>query len=186
MTVLRTDFCVPPPPIPSLSGGWSLRPVCSTADLAVIRDWPTVSGEAPGRTGDAGRSSRVLLAACDSVPVLCVEAHRVVHHPLRDCYPVGAHDLVLEFVAYTSRADARELLVSLLPELTRAFFTADPRCRRITVAPDADRTAEIEAFLDGGFGFADEVDMPERTVVLLAVEAPRIAGIATALDAMPH
>ncbi|MBO4256353.1 GNAT family N-acetyltransferase [Streptomyces griseorubiginosus] len=109
--------------------------------------------------------------------------HSVPEHPLRACYPYGAHDLAVSIAA---SAGGEGLAARLLRDLVRALFTAEPRCRRVIAAPEEDDTATQLLLVEGGFLRVTEADLPCRTVVLYAVEPPRLAGLSTALDDMPH
>ncbi|MEV0185640.1 GNAT family N-acetyltransferase [Streptomyces sp. NPDC050625] len=185
---------VPPPPIPSLGGGWTLRLAEPVADLARIHGWLSAAGAVrdPERLQEelraklAGRATRPCVVSLDDVPLIHLEVHRVLHHALRACYPVGAHDLALDLVAGDRGAVGSDLVARLLPELTSALFAADPHCRRITAAPDADDAVAVRDFRAGGFRHVTEVDLPHRTAALLVAERPEISRISTALDDMPH
>jgi hypothetical protein len=107
--------------------------------------------------------------------------YRVRDHPLRACYPYGAHDLAVRLVRQ-DLAEAGRLLRDLVP----ALFAADPRCRRVVAAPAEDDIAAQAAFEAGGFRRVAEADLPDGSVVLYTVEPPEIAELPTALDDMPH
>lgn len=109
--------------------------------------------------------------------------HSVPEHPLRACYPFGAHDLAVSVVPPAGR---ERLAARLLRDLVRALFTAEPRCRRVIAAPEEDDTATQLLMEEGGFLRVTEADLPGGTVVLYAVEPPSLAGLSTALDDMPH
>lgn len=185
---------VPPPPTPSLSGDWALRPADPATDLARIHGWLSASG-VPLSRGElqdelrvklTGRTTRPCVVRLGDVPVLYLEVHRVLRHALRASYPVGAHDLALDRVVGAPGPAALDQAARLLPELTAALFAADPHCRRIMAAPDTDDTAALCAFQTGGFHHVTEVDLPHRTVALLVAEPDEISRISTALDDMPH
>lgn len=172
-----------PLPVPDLPGhvaGWSLRPTGSEP----------VAGAALFGAAPAG-AVRAYVAGIghDGPPAARVTIHRVLHHPLRDCYPVGAHDLLLEVVATApqppSPADVPDT-TALLGSLVAALFTADPSCRRIMTAPAVEDTAAQERYAAGGFRPVAEADLREGTVVLMVVEPVQVTTIATALDDMPH
>lgn len=154
------------PPVPSLplrAAGWTLRPTTASADVS---------------RGNA----RVHTATCDAGPAVRLEIHRVPHHPLRACYPFGAHDLILSVTPPTETAPITELLRSLLS----ALFTADPRCRRIIAAP-AENDSETQRTLEAaGFRRVTEADLPDGSVVLYTAEPPAVTSVSTALDDMPH
>jgi len=121
-------------------------------------------------------------------PELFLELHRVPGHPLRACYPFGAHDLAIGLVlpspdeAGPGPGPAARLLRDLVP----ALFALAPRCRRVIAAPDENDTAAQLALEQGGFRRIAEADLPGGSVVLFAAEPPGIAGLSTALDDMPH
>ncbi|MFC8827330.1 GNAT family N-acetyltransferase [Streptomyces sp. NPDC057137] len=155
---------VPGPPEPVLGGGWALR---ATDPLRPVT-----------------RTSRGWSVVRDGTPLLELTLHRVLHHPLRHCYPVGAHDLAVELSGGSARTEpaAAELLRALVP----ALFRADPECRRVISAPDADDTETIRRFEANGFRAITDADLEGRTVVLLAAEPAALAGLSTALNDMPH
>ncbi len=193
MTPLATGT-VPPPPTPCLGGGWTLRPADPAADLALVHGWFAASGRARSRDalqGElrgqlAGRAARPCIVSLHDEPVIYLEVHRVLHHPVRACYPVGAHDLALELVLGAPRSACSQLVADLLPELTSALFAFDPRCRRVTAAVDVEDTATVGDFEVGGFRHVTDADLPDRGVALLVAEPPEVAAIPTSLDAMPH
>ncbi|MEU9763390.1 GNAT family N-acetyltransferase [Streptomyces sp. NPDC001834] len=171
-----------PLPVPTLPGhvsGWDLRPAGSS---------PTAGATAPFGAAPAG-AVRTYTASTghDGRPGARVTIHRVLHHPLRGCYPVGAHDLLLELdVTQTASADGGQDTAGLLHSLVAALFTADPSCRRITAAPAVEDTAAQERYAAGGFRPVAEADVREGTVMLMVAEPAQITTIATALSAMPH
>jgi hypothetical protein len=112
-----------------------------------------------------------------------VVVHSVAHHPLRACYPFGAHDLAVDVVPSPG---AEGLAARLLRELVPALFAAEPRCRRVIAAPQEDDTATQLLLEEAGFLRVTEADLPRGTVVLYAVEPPSLATMSTALDDMPH
>ncbi len=191
---------VPAPPVPALGSRWSLRTADPATDLPLLTRWRSAPHAAGFRAAPAspahlaaelrdrltGRATRPLVAAWDGEPVAYLELHRVLHHPLRGCYPVGAHDLAVDLLVGDAERTGRGLAPDLLRELVPAVFAADPRCRRVVAAPDESNGPAVRAFRAGGFRAAAEADLPDRTVVLLVAEPPRVAGVPTALDDMPH
>ncbi|MBZ3901594.1 GNAT family N-acetyltransferase [Streptomyces griseiscabiei] len=106
---------------------------------------------------------------------------RVRDHPLRACYPYGAHDIAVHLVG-PALPDTGRLLGGLVP----ALFAADPRCRRLVAAPDEDDLIARHTFETAGFHRVTEADLPTGTVVLYTVEPLWLADLPTALDDMPH
>jgi hypothetical protein len=146
--------------VPAIGGGWALRPVAEPS-------------------GAAG--TRAFAASVDGGPEIALRIHRVPHHPLRACYPFGAHDLAVDLVA-THPLRVGALLRALVP----ALFAAHPDCRRVIAAPDEDDTRTQDVLEAGGFLRITEADLPDRSVVLFAAEPPGLARLSTALDDMPH
>jgi hypothetical protein len=163
---------VPTPPVPALSGDWTVR----LAD-------PATDGPA---TGPTSRATRTCLALLDGEPVALLRIHRVLGHPLRGCYPAGAHDLVLDLTLSGGGPADVESAGRLLRDVVPALFAADSRCRRVIAAPAEDDTSALRLFEAGAFRRVAEADLREGTVVLLAVEPPEITGLSTSLDDMPH
>ncbi|MGW0707528.1 GNAT family N-acetyltransferase [Streptomyces sp. NPDC002643] len=151
-----TPLVVPPPPTPALGPDWTLRPL-ATEEHAVHAYAVT-----PGSGGTPFQ----------------LRLYRVQHHPLRGCYPYGAHDIAVELAS----ADAPDLLTALVP----ALFTADPLCRRVVAAPAEEDTKAQEVFERGGFRRVTEADLPHGSVVLFTAEPHWLADLPTALDDMPH
>lgn len=172
-----------PPPVPALPGhvaGWSLRPTGSEPVACTALFAAAPAGAVRAYAAGIGH---------DGPPAALVTIHRVLHHPLRGCYPVGAHDLLLEVVATApqppSSADAPDA-TSLPASLVAALFAADPSCRRIMTAPAVEDTTAQERYAAGGFRPVAEADLHEGTVVLMVIEPVQVTTIATALDDMPH
>ncbi|MBP5941872.1 hypothetical protein [Streptomyces acidiscabies] len=97
--------------------------------------------------------------------------HQISRHPVRACYPYGAHDLLVE---------------PPFPSSLPAVFAAHPRCRRLVAAPAEDDTSAQLALESAGFRRITEADLPTGTVVLYVAEPPEVMGVSTALDDMPH
>ncbi|MFE2093964.1 GNAT family N-acetyltransferase [Streptomyces sp. NPDC057582] len=172
-----------PLPVPALPGhvaGWSLRPTGSKPVSDAAPFGPAPAGTVRAYTASTGH---------DGPPVVRVTIHRVLHHPLRGCYPVGAHDLLLELVTTApqppSAADGPDT-TALLDSLVAALFAADPSCRRIMTAPAIEDTAAQEQYAAGGFRPVAEADVHGGTVLLMVVEPAQVTTIATALSDMPH
>ncbi|MER5213914.1 GNAT family N-acetyltransferase [Streptomyces sp. NPDC002838] len=158
---MTTFLDVQPPPEPVLGDGWTLRPLA-----------------------DAGHGVRAYAAVPrgGGTPVE-LRLYRVQQHPLRVCYPYGAHDIAVGLVVVE---DAENMAGRLLSELAPALFAADPHCRRVVAAPAEDDTAAQDAFEAGGFRRVAESDLPGGNVVLFTAEPSWLADLPTALDDMPH
>ncbi|MER5802172.1 GNAT family N-acetyltransferase [Streptomyces mirabilis] len=161
---MTTSLDVSPPLEPSPGAGWTLRPLA-----------------------DAGQGVRAYAAVPrgGGAPVE-LRLHRVQHHPLRACYPYGAHDIAVGLVLPDLTEAGQDLAGRLLKNLVPALFSADPLCRRVVAAPAEEDIAAQSVFEAGGFRRVTEVDLSDGSVVLFAAEPPRITDLPTALDDMPH
>lgn len=164
----RFPDSVPVPPEPVLGGGWTLRPAAEDA----------------GRPRHTGRAWAVTQGG--GGPVFLLRLDRVSQHPVRACYPFGAHDLVVALVLPEPAPSVADLASRLLRRLVPALFAADPRCRRIVAAPAQHDAVGLQALDAGGFRQVTEAELPDGDVVLCAAERPEIAELSTALDDMPH
>lgn len=167
----------PPPPTPSrrsVNPGWAAGGCCVPS---------------PGRPTGSAASGHTRYGPPRAAG-LFLRLHRVPDHPLRDCYPFGAHDLAVGLTlpgADETRAGGGPgPAARLLRDLVPALFALDPGCRRVIAAPDEDDTATQLALESGGFRRIAEADLPGGSVVLFAAEPPGIARLSTALDDMPH
>lgn len=167
MATVPDDASVPP--VTAIGGGWALRQVA----------------EPPGFPHSAART---YAAALDGGPEeILVRIQRVLHHPLRACYPFGGHDLAVGLVLPEPPPQGQTAAASgLLHELVPALFAAAPNCHRVIAAPDEHDTRAQRVLEAGGLRRITEADLPDGSVVLFAVEPPDIAGLSTALDDMPH
>ncbi|MEU2913974.1 GNAT family N-acetyltransferase [Streptomyces massasporeus] len=161
---MTTSLDLPPPPEPALGSEWTLTSLA-----------------------DAGPGSRAYAAAPrGGGPVAELRLYRVQHHPLRACYPYGAHDIGLGLILPDRSETGQELVPRLLGGLVPALFAADPLCRRVVAAPAEDDTATQTALANGGFHRVTEADLPGGSVVLFTAEPAWLADLPTALDDMPH
>ncbi|MGW6908667.1 GNAT family N-acetyltransferase [Streptomyces sp. NPDC054940] len=132
----------------------------------------------------AGRTWTVI--HCGGGPPFLLHLSRVSRHPVRACYPFGAHDLVVALVLPGSAPSGEDVASRLLRQLAPALFAADARCRRIVAAPDEHDAVGRRVLAAGGFREITEAELPDGGVVLFATERPEIADLSTALDDMPH
>lgn len=156
---------VPPPQALGVDGGWALRRIAEPSRFPRSATYAATRGRGP----------EILL-----------RLHRVSRHPLRACYPFGAHDLALELVSWDPAPSGHAAVSALLRELAPALFASDPDCRRIVAAPDERDTRTQNILEAGGFRLVTEADLPDASVVLFTAEPPGVAGVSTALDDMPH
>jgi hypothetical protein len=114
----------------------------------------------------------------------CVEA--VVRYasggPLRDAYPVGAHDVEIRL---SRRHPTSSRLSACLDELGVAILAADCACRRVVVAVTPDDLAAISAAESVGFRHVVDVDVPGEELSLLVREPEWVTQVDADLDRVP-
>jgi hypothetical protein len=114
----------------------------------------------------------------------CVEA--VVRYasggPLRDAYPVGAHDVEIRL---SRRHPTSSRLTACLDELGASILAADRTCRRVVVAVAPDDVAAISAAESVGFRHVVDVDVPGEELSLLVREPEWVTQVDADLDRVP-
>ena len=102
--------------------------------------------------------------------------------PLRDAYPVAAHDVEIR-IPRRPRTFAR--LAAFLDELGIAVLAADRACRRVVVAVAPDDLAAITAAESVGFRHVVDVDVPGDELSLLVREPEWVTQRDADLDRVP-
>lgn len=176
---------VPPPPLPTLTDGWSVRPADPDGfDLDLVHGWmrsPHVAAfwnqawsrkrwEAELRGQLAGAHSLPCLVSRDDDPVLYLEIYRVARDRVARCYPAAPHDLGLHVAIGEAAMTGRGLVRSLLPILVSALFETDPKCARVVLEPDVRNKRAIASFQAGGFSISGEITLPDKTALLMVCE----------------
>lgn len=115
----------------------------------------------------AGEHSDPYVAAVDAEDFGYVELYRVRHDRLAKYYASDEHDwgvhVAIGDVARVGRGLGRQLLRSLADALLRA----DPACRHVVAEPDIENTPSVRAFLAAGFEQQAELQLPEKTALLM-------------------
>ncbi|WP_052682807.1 hypothetical protein [Streptomyces sp. FxanaA7] len=184
----------------AVGDGWSLRPLDEPAGEPI--GGPLGSRRSAARRYAAAHGDR------GDPQEFLVHLQRVRHHPVRACYPFGAHDFVVRLgddgdgdgdgddgdgggtehggragrAGRVPEAAGADLLRALVP----ALFAADARCRRVIAAPGEHDVHAQRVLSAGGFRRVTEADLPGGSVVLFAAEPPALTELSTALDDMPH
>ena len=102
--------------------------------------------------------------------------------PLRDAYPVGAHDVEIRI---SRRLSPSSRLTALLDELAVAILAADRACRRVVAAVAPDDLAAIAAAKSVGFRHVVDVDVPGEELSLLVREPEWVTQVDADLDRVP-
>jgi hypothetical protein len=106
---------------------------------------------------------------------------RCTSGPLRDAYPISAHDLEI----YAANDVAPQTLTRALPEMSRAVLDADPRCRRVVFAAPTDHAAVAEAIVAAGFRHVVDVDVPGAELSLFVTEPSWVSKVDSDLHKVP-
>jgi hypothetical protein len=102
--------------------------------------------------------------------------------PLRDAYPVGAHDVEIRI---SRRLQASSRLAVFLDELGVAILAADRACRRVVVAVAPDDLAAISAADSVGFRHVVDVEVPGEELSLFVREPEWATQVDADLDRVP-
>jgi hypothetical protein len=102
--------------------------------------------------------------------------------PLRDAYPVGAHDVEIRI---SHRLLSSSRLTVFLDELGVAILAADRACRRVVVAVAPDDLAAISAAESVGFRHVVDVDVPGEELSLLVREPEWATQVDADLERVP-
>ncbi|MDX1876136.1 hypothetical protein SBI67_28800 [Mycolicibacterium sp. 120266] len=114
----------------------------------------------------------------------CVEAlaRYATGGPLRDAYPVGAHDVEIRISSSLAPPSG---LASFLGELGGAILSADRACRRVVVAVAPDDLAVVSAAEAVGFRHVVDVEVPGEELSLFVLEPEWVTEVDADLDRVP-
>ena len=115
----------------------------------------------------AGEHSIPCVAAVDSEDFGYVELYRVRHDRLAEYYPSDEHDWGVHVAIGDLTRIGRGLGRGLLRALANALLRADPACQRVVAEPDVDNTPSVRAFTAAGFVTQGELQLPEKTALLM-------------------
>lgn len=101
----------------------------------------------------------------------------VIHSDLHAAYPASLRDRVLH-----PSPDAPAQALQLVSELVMA---GDPACRRLVVATPEGEVAEIARAEQAGYRYVVDVDLPRRSVSLMAAEPAWVLAESLRLDDVP-
>lgn len=160
-------------------------PVRVTRDLALISRWmndPAVAAFwelagpeevtaghlRPQLEGD-GRSVPCL-GVLDGVPMSYWEIYRADLDPLARHYPARPHDTGIHLLVGGVANRGRGVGTTLLRAVSDLVLDHRPRCGRVIAEPDLRNTPSVAAFLNAGFRFSAEVDLPDKRAALMVRE----------------
>ncbi|MFS0693496.1 GNAT family N-acetyltransferase [Streptomyces nitrosporeus] len=172
-------------PVMTPAGEFELVPVRLERDLGVITRWmndPAVAAfwELAGpESVTAGHLRPQLDGDGRSVPCLGVLAGRPMSYweiyradldPLARHYPARPHDMGVHLLVGQVANRGRGLGGVLLRAVSDLVLDNRPRCARVVAEPDLRNTPSVAAFLNAGFRFSAEVELPDKRAALMIRE----------------
>ncbi|MEV5956011.1 GNAT family N-acetyltransferase [Streptomyces sp. NPDC051987] len=169
-------------PVETSVGLFHLRPVHVERDLPVISAWmnePAVAAYwqlagSPAQTEDHLRAqltgdgrSVPCLGTLDGTPMSYWEIYRADLDPLARHYPARPHDTGLHLLVGDAADRGRGLGSALLRAVADLVLDRRPGCARVIAEPDLHNTPSVAAFLNAGFRYAAEVDLPGKRAALM-------------------
>ncbi|MBW8796768.1 MAG: acetyltransferase [Streptomyces sp.] len=163
-------------------GLFHLLPVHVARDLPVISGWmndPAVAAfwqlaGSGARTEDhlraqlAGDGRSVpCLGVLDGTPMSYWEIYRADLDPLARHYPARPHDTGVHLLVGDAADRGRGLGSALLRAVADLVLDRRPACARVVAEPDLHNTPSVAAFLNAGFRYASEVDLPGKRAALM-------------------
>lgn len=169
-------------PATTAAGLFQLVPVRLERDLAVISRWmndPAVAAfwELAGAetvTADHLRSqldgdgrSLPCLGVLSGVPMSYWEIYRADLDPLARHYPARPHDTGIHLLLGEADDRGRGVGATLLRAACDLVLDNRPLCTRVVAEPDLRNTPSVSAFLNAGFRFSAEVELPQKRAALM-------------------
>ncbi|MFD4375661.1 GNAT family N-acetyltransferase [Streptomyces sp. NPDC058486] len=163
-------------------GSFRLAPVRLGRDLPLLSRWmndPAVAAfwELAGPdtvTADHVRAqlegdgrSVPCLGVLDSTPMSYFEIYRADLDPLARAYPARPHDTGIHLLLGGVADRGRGVGSALLRAVADLVLDHRPRCTRVVAEPDIRNTPSVSAFLNAGFRYAAEVDLPDKRAALM-------------------
>ncbi|MEU6312626.1 GNAT family N-acetyltransferase [Streptomyces sp. NPDC047014] len=171
--------------VPTPAGAFRLEPVRPGRDLELITGWmndPEVDAywELAGPAAvtashlrsqlDGGSGSIPCLGLLDGTPMSYWELYRADLDPLSRHYPARPHDTGIHLLIGDGTNRGRGLGTALLRAVTDLVLGNRPRCTRVIAEPDIRNTPSVSAFLNSGFRWHAEIDLPEKRAALMIRE----------------
>jgi hypothetical protein len=150
-----------------------------SADEVDLLKWPDPlpaawqAAEVPA----AGTGSTAYEVTEDGQPRGRVEVRFAAASDVGAAYPAGVRDRLLE-----PPADAPAAALQLVSE---AVMAADPACRRLVLAVPEGDIAQVARGEEAGYRYVVDVDLPRRSVSLLAAEPEWVLEQSRHLDDVP-
>ncbi|WP_392898351.1 GNAT family N-acetyltransferase [Streptomyces sp. LN699] len=171
--------------IATAAGAFRLEPVRPRRDLDLIARWmndPEVAAywelAGPASTTadhlraqlDGDGHSLPCLGLLDGTPMSYWEIYRADLDPLARYYPARPHDTGIHLLIGDGTNRGRGLGTTLLRAAADLLLDNRPRCARVIAEPDIRNTPSVSAFLNSGFRYSAEIDLPEKRAALMIRE----------------
>jgi RimJ/RimL family protein N-acetyltransferase len=107
------------------------------------------------------------LGVLSGTPMSYWEIYRADLDPLALHYPAQPHDTGIHLLVGGSADRGRGLGSTLIRAVADMILDRRPACARVVAEPDLRNTPSVAAFLNAGFRFAAEVDLPGKRAALM-------------------
>ena len=115
----------------------------------------------------AGEHSRPCVITLDAEEFAYVELYRVQHDRLAEYYAYDDEDWGVHVAIGDSTRVGRGLGRRLLRTVADTVLRSEPACTRVVAEPDIENTPSVRAFAAAGFVQHGELQLPEKTAVLM-------------------
>lgn len=107
------------------------------------------------------------LGVLNGIPMSFWEIYRADLDPLARHYPARPHDTGVHLLIGGVADRGRGLGSTLLRAVADLVLDRRPSCARVIAEPDLRNTPSVSAFLNAGFRFSAEVDLPGKRAALM-------------------
>ncbi|WP_350276756.1 GNAT family N-acetyltransferase [Kribbella sp. HUAS MG21] len=115
----------------------------------------------------AGEHSTPYVAALDAQDFAYLELYRVRHDRLAEYYAYDDEDWGVHVAIGDATRVGRGLGRRLLGAVADTLLRTEPACTRVVAEPDIENTPSVRAFAAAGFVQHGELQLPEKTAVLM-------------------
>ncbi|MGW0090523.1 GNAT family N-acetyltransferase [Streptomyces sp. NPDC003328] len=172
------DWGATPTPV----GLFHLVPVDPSRDLPLVARWMNDPAVAVfwDLAGDVSVTERHLwaqlagdgrsvpcLGVLDGTPMSYWEIYRADLDPLARHYPARPHDTGIHLLIGGVADRGRGIGSALLRAVADLVLDRRPSCSRVVAEPDLRNIPSVASFLNAGFRFSAEVDLPEKRAALM-------------------
>ncbi|MEU2116925.1 GNAT family N-acetyltransferase [Streptomyces sp. NPDC016459] len=169
-------------PADTPAGTFRLVPVRLERDLPLLTRWmndpavaafwelagpETVTAEHVRAQIEGDGRSVPCLGVLDTTPMSYFEIYRADLDPLARHYPARPHDTGIHLLIGGVTDRSRGVGSTLLRAVADLVLDHRPRCTRVVAEPDIRNSPSVSAFLNGGFRYAAEIDLPDKRAALM-------------------